>query len=260
MSPAEPAGSLGRTHTRGGKLFGYADDHEPSDGKRIFSFHEAVEEVQADAKGEGGEKPKIITLDQALKAYGADLEARNADPYNAKQPRRHLPPRLLSKQVALITKADLEDWGKSLAGKGMKPTTFKRVRNRLRAALELAAPHRSAVWKAGLKRLSKPDAQEKGSEPDTEERQSDNVVLTDTEVLALVRAAYHHDYGLGLLCDVLAATGARPSQAVRVQCRDLRLTNPNEPRLDMPRSGKGGEQDDRAKRKKQRYTVSVSPA
>ncbi len=233
----------------GEKKFGLADDHEPSDGVRIFSFHEAVDAMRKMMRQqEGEEKPaKPVTLDEALTAYGSDLKERGASSYNAEHPRRHLSPRLLAKPIALITKAELEAWRKGLIDKGMTPVTFNRLRSSLRAALELAAGHRSAVWKKGLARLGTHDTQE-----------SDNVVLSDAEVMALVRAAYHHNHGLGLLCDVLALTGARPSQAVRLQVKDLRA-DPLKPRLDMPCSGKGGGRD-RAEKKKKRYAVSITPA
>jgi integrase len=149
--------------------------------------------------------------------------------------------------MAGAVQAELEAWRTHLIDKGMKPVTFNRLRNNLRAALELAAGHRSAIWKKGLAKLGTQD-----------EEESNNVVLSDAEVLALVRAAYQHDRGLGLLCDVLAETGARPGQAVRLQVKDLRA-DPSKPRLDMPRSGKGGGRD-RAKKKTKRYAVSITPA
>jgi len=48
-----------------------------------------------------------------------------------------------------------------------------------------------------------------------------NVVLPDNKVLEFVAVAYGLDRQLGLLIDVLANTGARPSQAVRLRVEDL---------------------------------------
>ena len=126
----------------------------------------------------------------------------------------------------------------------MAPATINRVRNSLRAALELAAKARSHVWKAGLETL-----------PDTQRAR--NVVLTDAQVLALVEAAYSHDPALGLLFDVLATTGARPSQAVRLLVEDLRADA--KPKLMMPASGKGGGRN-RSEKKLRRYPVPITPA
>ena len=82
------------------------------------------------------------------------------------------------------------------------------------------------AWEVGLVGL--PDA--------TEAR---NVILSDDKVREFVSAAYAHDESLGLLIDVLAVTGVRPSQAVRLRVEDL-LDHPMRPKLMMPKSGKGG--------------------
>ena len=63
-----------------------------------------------------------------------------------------------------------------------------------------------------------------------------NVVLADDVVARLIAAAYKHDRALGLLAQVIAETGARPSQAVRLVVADL---DAKHFRLMMPRSGKG---------------------
>jgi len=66
-----------------------------------------------------------------------------------------------------------------------------------------------------------------------------NVILPDATVGKLIATAYAHDPKLGLLCDVVSTTGARPSQAVRLLVGDLDLAKPSAPRVMMPRSGKG---------------------
>ena len=76
-------------------------------------------------------------------------------------------------------------------------------------------------------------------------------------MLALVEAAYRHDPALGLLFDILATTGARPSQAVRLLVDDLRADA--KPRLMMPASGKGGGRN-RSEKKLRRYPVPITPA
>jgi integrase len=62
--------------------------------------------------------------------------------------------------------------------------------------------------------------------------------LNDVAVRAIVRAAHEHDPALGLFVEVLAITGARPSQIARLTLDDLEVTQ--HARLQMPRSGKGG--------------------
>jgi integrase len=59
-----------------------------------------------------------------------------------------------------------------------------------------------------------------------------------------------------LLSDVLAITGARPSQAVRLRVEDLH-DHPVQPKLMMPKSGKGGGRN-RAQKKAERYSVPIT--
>ena len=63
---------------------------------------------------------------------------------------------------------------------------------------------------------------------------------------------------LGLYVDVLAGTGARPSQAARLLVADL-IADAKAPRLRMPKSGKGGSKD-RIARKAQRFSVPITSA
>jgi integrase len=99
------------------------------------------------------------------------------------------------------------------------------------------------AWEIGLAGL--PDA--------TEAR---NVVLSDDKVRDFVSASYAHDDKLGLLIDVLAVTGVRPSQAVRLRVEDLH-DHPLRPKLMMPRSGKGGNRN-RSAKKAERYSVPIT--
>src|SRR4029077_3475958 len=66
-----------------------------------------------------------------------------------------------------------------------------------------------------------------------------NVILPDDTVREFVATAYGLDPQFGLLSDVLAVTGARPSQAVRLRVEDLH-DHPARPKLMMPKSAKGG--------------------
>jgi integrase len=130
----------------------------------------------------------------------------------------------------------------------VKPATVNRVCRCLFAALELARHHDDRIhnrqaWEVGLAGL--PDAQE-----------SRNVILSDDKVREFVAAAYAQDGKLGLLVELLAVTGARPSQVVRLRVEDLHH-HPLRPKLMMPKSGKGGGRN-RSKKKHERYSVPIT--
>ena len=86
----------------------------------------------------------------------------------------------------------------------MAPSTINRLCRCLCAALEQAAQHDERIqnreaWETGLADL--PNAQE-----------ARNVILSDDKVSEFVAAAYRLDEKFGLLTDMLAITGARPSR------------------------------------------------
>ena len=232
------------------KGIGLADDYEDSDGKNILAFFGAQDAAKKLARGEDGVANSApITVDGALKDYGRDLEARGADTYNSAHPRVHLTPVLLAKPVQLLTAHELKKWRDSLLGK-IAPATINRLCNSLCAALELAAQHDERIqnrqaWETGLAGL--PDAQK-----------ARNIVLADDKIRAFVAAAYAHDAKLGLLVDVLAITGARPSQVTRLVVEDLQ-DHPVKPQLKMPKSGKGGGRN-RSQKKFERFSVPITPA
>jgi integrase len=114
--------------------------------------------------------------------------------------------------------------------------------------LELARQHDERIqnrqaWEVGLAGL--PDAQE-----------ARNVIISDDKVRGFVATAYTHDRKLGLLVDVLAITGARPSQVVRLRIEDLH-DHPVRPKLMMPKSAKGGGRN-RNQKKHERYSVPIT--
>ena len=172
----------------------------------MLTFYQAQDQAKKLARGEDGSADTApITVDGALKDYRRDLEARNANPYNAEHPRLHLTSVLLSKPVALLTATELKKWRDGLLGM-MAPATINRLGRCVCAALELATQHDERIqnrqaWEIGLAGL--PDAQE-----------ARNVILPDDKVREFVATAYGLDDQFGLLADTLAITGARPSQAV----------------------------------------------
>jgi hypothetical protein len=189
------------------KRIGTADDYEQANGSDVLSYEQAVAEARRLYRGKDDtehDPSKPVTLDEALIRYEADLAARSSRPYNAKLARHHLTPSLLSKPLALITADELKVWRDRLVAKGLAPSSVNRVRNNVRAALELSAPTRSNVWRTGLETL--PNA-----------RRARKLIFPDDVIRALVAEAYRQDSALGLLCDVLAATGMRPIQAQRLR-------------------------------------------
>jgi integrase len=78
-----------------------------------------------------------------------------------------------------------------------------------------------------------------------EEAGARNVILDDADRRTLRGAAYRDSEEVGLLIDVLAETGARPSEVVRLTAEDVqadlvdRRTGKRQPRLMMPVSRKG---------------------
>jgi integrase len=230
------------------KAIAEADDHDESNGKTILNFFEAQDVAKKLARGDDGSADSApITVDDALTAYKTDLKARGANPYNADWPRLHLTSALLSKPVALLTVTELKKWRDGLLT-NMAPATVNRLCRCLAAALELARSHDDRIanrqaWEIGLAGL--PDAQE-----------ARNVVLSDDKVRDFVGTAYALDHQLGLLTDVLAVTGARPSQAVRLRVEDLR-DHAVRPKLAMPKSAKGGGRN-RSKKKAERYSVPIT--
>jgi integrase len=231
------------------RAFALADDFEDSDGKAVLTFYEAQGQARKLARGEDGSADTApITVDAALKAYRLDLETRDASGYNAQWPRVHLTSVLLAKPVQLLSASELKKWRDSLLGT-MAPSTINRLGRCLCAALEVARQHderiqNRAAWETGLADL--PNAQ-----------QARNVILSDRKVCEFVAAAYGLERQFGLLADLLAITGARPSQAVRLRVEDLH-DHPMRPKLMMPKSGKGGGRN-RAQRKVERYSVPITP-
>ena len=227
------------------KRIGTADDYEHANSKDVLSYEQAVAEARRLYRGKDDaqhDPSKPVTLDEALTRYESDLIARSARPYNARIARYHLTPSLLSKPLALITADELKAWRNRLIAKGLAPSSVNRVRNALRACLELSAPDRSHVWKTGLETL--PNA-----------TRARKLIFPDETIRALVAEAHTHSSALGLWCDVLAVTGMRPIQAQRLRVEDL-ITG-DRPRLMVSKSAKGGGRN-RAEKKLQRYPVPIT--
>ncbi|KWV59810.1 hypothetical protein AS156_30255 [Bradyrhizobium macuxiense] len=212
------------------KRFSLADDHEDANGNSVMTYWQALEHAKKLARAGEGNSEQPISVAEAVDAYETDLEARDGSKYNATGVRRHLGS-LSSKTVALLTERELRDWRAGLVKQGLKRSSADRIARSLKAALALATSNdkriaNAAAWKNGLKKL-----------PDSEVAR--NVILSDQTVAALVRGSYEAAHDYGVLIDVLAETGARESQVLRLRVDDLQDRNPVAPRLMMPSSRKG---------------------
>jgi integrase len=208
------------------KVVGIADDYEPADGEHILDWWQAIDKARALARGQDN-SGRPATVADALDDYERDLTARDADINNARRARHHLTPTLLAKPVSLLTAREWRRWRDGLK---LKRSTLNRTLRPIKAALNLAAAHDPRIanreaWRVGLAGL-----------PDS--HRARNVILTDDEVRALIVEAHRINHEFGLLTEVLAGTGARVSQAARLEVGDLQ-DNRRDPRLMMPSSKKG---------------------
>ena len=212
------------------KAIGNADDFDDADGTAILDYWQAQEKARTIGRGErGAPSAKLLIVKEALGAYQADLGTRGGDIHNVARVRGHLSQPMLDRVVALLTSRELRRWRDSLA-KSLAPASVNRTTTALKAALNLAAEHDQRIsnrraWETGLAII--PDAQ-----------QSRNVILADNVVRQVVAAAYQQSEEFGLLVEVDAVTGARPSQLARLEVQDLQA-NRSDPRLMIPCSRKG---------------------
>jgi integrase len=240
---------------------GQADD--PGASAIALSFAAANSAAMAWAEREAARaaaaKPGdgALSVQAAVTAYVAERKARSArDGRNAEtRLTKHLlsNTKLAGRALAALTERELADWARSHSS--LSAASVARLLNDTKAALNRAGDlhHRSlpAGWKDAVSRgLRRPEARQgEGERPTTHHR----VFLPDADVRRLVQSAMDEDLDLGHLVAVLAATGARFSQAARLTLADV-MDGP-QPRLMMPASRKGR----KAGRRAQHYPCAVSP-
>jgi integrase len=205
------------------KVIGHADDFEPSDGTHILDFWQALDKVRAIARASRGAAP-VITVATALNLYEADLQRRGKGRGNVSIVRRRLPPDLAKTRD--LTARQLRAWRDSLTD--VLPATVNRIVTGLRAALNLVANDDETIsntraWVIGLAQI-----------PDAGRSRNETSIIDDAAIRRLIAAAHDIDASFGLLVEVLAVTGARISQAIRLTVGDLQRD-----RLMMPTSRKG---------------------
>ena len=157
--------------------------------------------------------------------------------------RAHMTSAIAGKLVTLLIPRDLRGWRDGLS-KTMAPASVNRTCTALKAALNLAANQDERIisrraWENGLALI-----------PNADEPR--NVILADDVVRSLVAEAHNQSPQFGLLVELAAITGARPSQIARLQVQDLQ--DGPAPRLMMPVSRKG-----RGKKTASHYPVPIPP-
>jgi integrase len=216
--------------TQGGvewtERLGTADDHEEP-GPGILNYDEA--QARARIVARGGEPNSDNSVKGALDRYEADLRTRGGDPNNVERIRCHLTEKLARKTVGSLTAGELRTWRDGLKSKGLTAASVGRTVGVFRAALNLAATTDERItnreaWRNGLAAI-----------PGSSE--SRNVILEEKQVRVIVAAAYEHSREFGEFVEVIAITGARPSQVARLKGDDVQIGKP--PRLMMPVSRKG---------------------
>lgn len=215
---------------------GTADDIEPANGTSVLDYTQAVQKALNSAGRTSGPK----TVAQAVADYKSDLQFRGKNPANADSVRFHMPPALMSRPVALLTEDELRHLRNGLLEKNLKRNSVVRVLKSVKAALNAAAPKRRLEFREALSGLS--------AEPALVDK-----VQPDEKVQALVNEAYALEPAYGRYLDVLASTGTRQSQALRILVKDLQVDRPDL-RLMIPNSRKGGS----GRNKEKRIPVSIT--
>jgi integrase len=224
------------------RTIGAADDFAEADGGDVLNFWQAQDKVRSLARVDRAATAEPITVAHALDAYEADLKTRGADVANVQRIRAYMTNGLAGKLITLLAARELRAWRDGLIER-MSPASVNRTCFALKAALNLAARQDERIisrraWQEGLALI--PNA--------THDR---NVILADGVVRDLITEAYNDSREFGLFVELAAVTGARPSQIVRLEVRDL--LDGSEPRLMMPASRKG-----KGNKAKSHYPVPIS--
>jgi len=217
------------------ETFATADDNQEADGHEILSFYQAQKKVRELAKqyrthGPGAE---ALTVKDAVEAY---LKEKRGRDQHLRLARHVLKDEIADKPLASLTEAALDAW-RGRRPKELTSATVRRISTDFRAAL-------NAAGKAHRKSLPAdfPAVVQHGlavKEPTVAVSRAPQV-LTDADVRRLTDAAWKVDaedgWGgdLARLVLVLAATGTRFSQVVRMTVADVQAN-----RLMIPVSMKG---------------------
>ena len=202
-----------------------ADDYEASDDAHVLTFNEAQDKARLLGRhGPGAGSIGPVTLGTVLDQYAADLAIRGRDRGNADRVRLHAKD-LLDIAVVALTPKHFADWRRRV-GAALTAGNFNRVSKAFAAALSA---------QARIDRRLDPRAWHEALRAIPNARRTRNTVHPPAVLTKIVRCAYAVGPAAGLMIEVLASTGTRPSQACKLTVGDLLAD-----RLMMPRSAKGG--------------------
>lgn len=237
---------------------GAADDHRKADGVEVLNYDQAEAKARRFARGaeeralvgpsitvKGAIAEYLSTRDKQERASKGGLGLKHDA---ASRLTRHvLSETLAAKKLDDLSEGDLGDWRSTLVSKAamsrngetLAESTIRRTVNDLKAALNAAHKRHRARLPASLAIVIKNGLAIEQAMP-TPARKAQ--VLPDADVRAIVEAARRVDHDgnwggdLARLVLVLAATGARFSQAARLTVADVR---PAHRQIMMPTSRKG---------------------
>lgn len=222
------------------ETFAVADDEQSvSAGETVLSYAQAHAEAVRlsklrEPKSAKRDEHKIETFSDAVGAYERFLSASGRCLKNSKRIRANAPAWLAAKRVRELTITDFENWVEELRTRERpaQPDTIVRLGKVVKAALNYAAVKdprisNAKAWKLGFKGVK-------------ETRGSRNAqVISDAQVQAVMAACYQHEAAFGLYVQVVAETGARPSQVSKLNVGDLEFGKGGHAYLMMPPSLKG---------------------
>jgi hypothetical protein len=181
----------------------------------VLTYEQAANKSRALARGDANAAAdRPATISEALGAYEADLKGRGRNAYNANHPRIHLPQHLAAQPLLQVTSKQLRHWRDALIRTDMAPATVNRVMKAARAAFALAerldarVAANAMAWRVGLEMLPNSVV-------------ARDAVLSDQQVLAVVRASYSISEQFGLFVQCHAECGSRSSQLARCLVGDL---------------------------------------
>lgn len=224
------------------ETIGTADDNQDADDREILTFHQAQKKIRDLAKKYRTPEPggAALTVKDAIEAY---LQGKRGRDQHLRLTRHVLgdeakiaADEIAFKPLSSLTEAALRAWRDRLP-KDLAQATVRRISTDLRAALNAAAKAHRKDLPADLPIIIRHGL---ASEEPTVASARDTQVLPDSDIRRLIDAAREVDAKDGWNGDltrlilVLAATGARFSQATRMTVADVQ-----DNRLMVPVSRKG---------------------
>jgi integrase len=225
------------------ETIGEADDLADANGDTVLNFDQAQKKARKwasdlDEKERIAALGPVVTVRDAVNEY---LKERSTA-LDARGKLKHVlaDTALAETPLAGLEVDDLKRWRASLLAKEMSESSARRVANDARAALNAAAKrHRKALPETIRDTIRDGFAVTKGAQVDNlREKQ----ILSDADIRRLIKATLEIDEQQGWGGDlfrmivVLAQTGARFSQVVRLRVVDLEI---EQGRLMVPSSLKG---------------------